>query len=139
MISYEQMIYCFAAAGAYLLVISILLEFLCAKLKLNEYIPKELLEENSVGWFIMNYIMEFLFYVAVPTIGYSFLFLVMPFDGPRAGIAAALFALVLGAVPVIIGLSVKIKISMPYLMYIVLSYFLKLSGSVIIIGYLYTL
>ena len=139
MISYEQMIYCFVASGAYLLLISILLEFLCSKLKLNEYIPKEMLEESGVGWFIMNYIMEFLFYVAVPTIGYSFLFLVMPFDGPRAGIAAALFALVLGAVPVIIGLSVKIKISMPYLMYIVLSYFLKLSGSVIIIGYLYTL
>ena len=138
-LSFEQMLYCFALAGGYLLVISIILEFTCSKLQLNKYIPKEMLEESGVGWFVMNYIMEFLFYVAVPTIGYSFLYLVMPFDGPRAGIAAALLALVLGAVPVIIGLSVKVKISMPYLMYILLGYFLKLSGSVIIIGYLYSL
>lgn len=139
MISSSLMIYCLLSAGIYLLAISIFLRLLNKVFKIDQTIPKELSEEFGVGWFIMNYIMEFLFYVAIPTIGYSFLYTLLPFEGVRPGMAIALLGLVIGAAPIIIGLSVRIKLSMVYLIFFLFSYFIKLTGSLIIIGYLYSL
>lgn len=139
MISTNLMIYCLVSAGVFLLIVSILLRLLNKAFKIDQTIPSELTEEFGVGWFIMNYIMEFLFYVAIPTIGYSFLYMLLPFEGVRPGIAIALLGLVIGAAPIIIGMSVRIKLSMVYLIFFLFSYFIKLTGSLIIIGYLYSL
>lgn len=139
MISTPLMIYCLVSSGVYLLIISILLRLLNKAFKIDHTIPKELTEEYTIGWFVMNYIMEFLFYVAIPTIGYSFLYMLLPFEGVRPGIAVALLGLVIGAAPIVIGLSVRIKLSMVYLIYLLFGYFVKLTGSLIIIGYLYSL
>ena len=139
MINKTLLIYALISAGGYLLVISLLLEFISKKLSLDKNLPDELKEETSTGWFVLNFIMELLFYVAVPTIGYSFLYLILPFEGIKAGMAAALFALIIGAVPITMGLSVRVKLPLPFLTYFLLGYFIKLAGSLVIIGYLYTL
>jgi hypothetical protein len=98
-----------------------------------------MVEKITVGWWILLLLMEFLFYVTIPTVSYSFFYLVVPFSGIRAGLAATLFAFVLGAVPIAMGLSVRVKLPMPYLMFMLLGYLLKLGGALAIIGYLYTL
>jgi len=139
MISNTLVLYCFLAAGIYLLVISLLLEYTGKLLKITKDVPPMILEESGVGWFTMYFIMEFLFYVVIPTLGYSFLYVILPFEGIKAAMAAVLFALTLGAVPVVMGLSVRLKLPMVYLLFFLLSYFIKIGGSLIIIGYLYNL
>lgn len=139
MISFELMLYCVLMSGAYLLSISFLLDWLERKLKLSSGLPEEIVETTGVGWTLANFTMELLFYVAIPTIVYSFFYYLLPFYGVRAGIASALFAFGLGAVPALIGLAVRVKLPMPYLMYLLFSVLLKLIGSLAIIGFLYTL
>jgi len=138
-ISLELMLYCFAAGGAYLLLVSFLLEMIGRALKISRGIPAELLESPGWTWFAINYIMELLFFVFIPTMAYSFLYLILPLSGVRAGMAGALFAFTLGVVPALMGLAVRFKLSMPYLLYFLLGLLLKLAGALIIIGYLYTL
>lgn len=139
MINKTLLFYALLSAGGYLLIISLLLEFVSKKLSLDKGLADELKEETGIGWFAMNFIMELLFYVAVPTIAYSFLYIILPFEGIKAGMATALLALVIGATPIVMGLSVRIKLPLPFLTFYLLSYFIKLAGSLVIIGYLYTL
>ena len=139
MINTTLLLYCFIGGGIALLVLSFLMEVISSKLKLLNGIPKEMLEESTPAWFTLNFLMEFLFYVVIPSVGYSFFYLMLPFEGLRVGLAVALFALIMGAVPLVMVLSVRIKIPMAYLTYLLLSYFLKLIVSMTIIGYLYSL
>ena len=139
MISIELMLYSVVCAGAYLLILSFLLDFIERRLKLTDALPPEMVESTGVTWTLANFVMELLFFVAIPTIAYSFFYYLLPFYGVRAGLASGLFAFALGAVPVMIGLSVRIKLPMPYMLYLLFSTLLKLVGCLAIIGYLYTL
>ena len=139
MISYKLMFYCFAVSGIYLLVVSIVLSLVEVSLKLNRGLPKELVEESNLAWFIMNFVMEFLFYVVIPTIIFSFFYVVIPLSGIKAGLAAAVLAFLLGATPVLMGLSVKIKLPMPLVLFGLLSHLIKLGGAMALIGYLYSI
>ncbi|MBN1213280.1 MAG: hypothetical protein JXA92_11965 [candidate division Zixibacteria bacterium] len=139
MISYKLMFYCFAVSGIYLLVVSIVLSLVEVSLKLNRGLPKELVEESNLAWFIMNFVMEFLFFVVIPTIIFSFFYVVVPLSGVKAGLAAAVLAFLLGAVPVLMGLSVKIKLPMPLVLFGLLSHLIKLGGAMALIGYLYSI
>lgn len=127
------------AAGAYLLLVSFLLEFIGRKIQTDKGVLPEIRETYGYGWVFMNFIMEFLFFVVIPTVGYSFLYVVLPFEGVRPAMAATLFALVLGGAPLIMGMSVRLKLPMLFFVYMLFSYFIKLAGSLIIIGYLYML
>lgn len=138
-ISMQLVLYCFLIGSIYLLLISLSLDYLGKKLNLYKGIPPVILEESGVSWFIIYYLMEFLFFIVIPTIGYSFFYLILPFAGIKAGMAIALFAFILGAVPVIMGLSIRIKLPVTYLLYFLFGYLIKLGGAMIIIGYLYTL
>ena len=139
MIQTKLLLYCFIGGGVTLFLLSLLLEFISKKLKLLDGIPNEMLEESSSAWFTLNYLMEFLFYVVIPSVGYSFFYLMFPFEGLRVGLAATLFALIMGAVPLVMVLSVRVKLPMAYLTFLLLSYFFKLASSMIVIGYLYSL
>ena len=139
MISYRLLIYCLIAGTGYLALISFVLDTLERRLRLTADIPPTLLEHDGFGGAIINLMMEALFYVLIPTLGYSFFYLVIPFSGVRAGFAGALLALVIGSAPVIMRLSVRLKLPMSYLLYIVVSHFLKLAGTLAVIGYLYAL
>ena len=83
--------------------------------------------------------MEGLFIVVIPAIGYNFFYLVVPLSGIRAGMAAALFAFILGSSPALMGLSLRIKLPMPFLLFTLLSLLIKLGGALAIIGYLYSI
>ena len=99
MISMSLMLYCIVCAGTYLLLLSLLLDFVERRMKLTAALPAELLEATGVTWTFANFLMELLFYVAIPTIIYSFFYYLLPFYGVRAGLALGLFAFALGAAP----------------------------------------
>jgi len=139
MISFRLLIYTLGFAGLYLFTMTILLNLIERRLKLTESIPKEMLESYNFSWLFINFMMESLFYVVIPTILYSFFYFVVPFSGVRAGLAATLFAFAIGAVPAVMSLSVRVRLPMPYLLFIILSLLLKLGGALAIIGYLYSL
>ncbi len=139
MISYKLMFYCFAVSGIYMLVVSIILGLVEIALKLTRGLPAELVESSNLAWFIMNFLMEFLFYVVIPTIIFSFFFVVIPLSGIKAGLAGAVLAFLLGSTPVLMGLSVKVKLPMPLVLFALLSHLIKLGGSMALIGYLYSL
>ena len=137
-VSAELMLYCFVAAGLYLLIVSVVLELAARGLKISRYVPGELLEEQGPGWLFMNFVMDYLFFVVIPTLAYSYFFLLLPLSGIRVGVAVALMAFTLGMVPLIMGLSVRLKLAMPYLLYFLVGMFLKISGCIIVIGFLYS-
>ncbi len=139
MISTAQMIYCLVIGGIYLLVLSSIMEYLSRRLRLLGNFPRELVEASGIGWFVTFFIMEFLFFVVIPTVSYSFFYLIVPFSGVKAGLAATLFAFTLGAVPIVMGLSVRLRLPMAYLLFSLLGYLFKLGGAMAIIGYTYTL
>jgi hypothetical protein len=135
----ELIIYCVLAAGAYLLVVSIAFQLLENKLRLSESIPAQLVEKPTLGWFIINYVTELLFYVVIPTLAYSLFYVVLPLSGVRAGMAVALVAFTLGAVPLLMGLSMRVRLPMIFLLFALVSFLFKIGGALIIIGYLYSL
>jgi len=139
MISYLLIAYCFIAAGIYLLLISLLVEWIGKMLNVSRGIDEKLLEQSGTSWFLINYLMEFLFFVAIPTMSYSFFYIIFPLSGLRAALALAVLAFTFGAVPLVMGISVRLKLPMTYLLFNLLGYFLKLSGAVLIIAYIYNL
>ncbi len=139
MISLDLLLYSLVMAGVYLLVISLVLDFVERRMKLTSTLPSHLVESGGVGWTLFNFAMEALFYVVIPTFIYSFFYVVIPFTGVKAGLSAAVFAFVVGATPVVMGLSVRVKLPTAYLMWMLLSVLVKLGGCLGIIGYLYGL
>ncbi len=139
MINMTLMLYCLVLGGSYLLAMTLVLEFVGRALKITRGIPTELLEPSGPGIFVVTLIMEGLFFVAIPTMGYSFFAIALPLAGIRPAVALALVSFTLGAVPAVLGLSMRMRLSMPYLLYSLLGLLLKLGGCVVIIGYLYSL
>lgn len=139
MISAGLMAACVAAAGVYLLLISAILLRIENRMGLTNGIPTELLETTGWVWAGFTFVMELMFYVVIPTLAYSFFYVLMPFDGLRAGIAAGLFAFVMGATPALMGLSVRVRLPMPFLLFLLLSVLLKVCGCMLLIAWLYAL
>jgi hypothetical protein len=139
MVSINLLMWCIGVGCVYLLLMSLLTDWLEKKLKVTHGIPQELIESGGCVFFIMNFVMETLFYIVIPAIGYGFFYMVLPFTGTRAGFAAALFAFVLGAAPLAMRLSVRLKLPMPYVLFLLSTHLLKLAGALAIIGYLYAL
>ena len=139
MISLELLFTCLVAAGVYLLIVSLLLDFVERRLKLAAALPEQLVEKGSATVTLANFVLELLFYVTIPTIIYSFFYYVLPFYGVRAGLATALCAFLIGAAPAVMGLSIRVKLPMPYVLYQLFAGLIKLLGSLAIIGYIYTL
>lgn len=139
MLSTELMIYSLVSGGVYLLLVSILLNFIGKIFKIEQGIPESMIEKTNTAWFFMIFVAEFLFFVTIPTVGYSFIYLVLPFEGVRPAMTAALFAFALGTAPMVMGISLKLRLPMSYLVFLLFSYFVKLMGCFIIIGYLYHL
>jgi hypothetical protein len=139
MVSTSLILYCLVAAGVYLLAISVVLGLVGKALRLSRYVPPGLLEEQGLSWRLIDFMMDFLFYAAIPSFAYSLFYLLLPLSGVRIGMAVALLAFTLGMVPTVMGLSVRVKLPMPYLLFYLLEMLLKLGGSMIVIGYLYSL
>ncbi len=139
MISTELLLYCIGAGAVYLFLISLLLEFLGKKFNVFRGIPAELIEATGWLWFAMNFSMELLLLVVIPSLGYSYFYVLLPLSGIRTGLAGALFSFVLGAVPALVGLLARTRLPVLMFCYLLLGILLKLAGAMIIIGYLYQL
>ena len=139
MISTGLLVYCLIGGAGYLLIVELLMEYVGRRLRIVRGIPEELVEKSDWFGFITNLALEFLFFVLIPTMAYAFFFALIPLTGVRAGLAAALFAFTLGAAPTLIGLGMRIRLPMTYLLYLLLSLLIKLGGCLAIIGYLYAL
>lgn len=139
MVSAGLMLACVGAAGVYLLTISIILQQVERRLGFARGIPPELLEATGWVWIGFTFIMELMFYVVIPTLAYSFFYVVIPFSGVRAGMAAGLFAFVMGATPALMGLSVRVRLPMPFLLFLLFSILLKVCGCMILIALIYSL
>ena len=139
MLSTSLFFYSVLFAGIWHIVISLLLNLIERKLNVRKGIPEEMWEQGGLFWSSVNIMMEGLFIVVIPAIGYSFFYLVVPLSGVRAGMAAALFAFILGSSPALMGLSLRIKFHMPFLLFTLLSLLIKLGGALTIIGYLYSI
>jgi hypothetical protein len=131
--------YCFALGGATLVVMTFLVLGLGRVLQVRKYLSPELAETMTFGWRVMNFIMEFLFFVAVPTLAYSVFAVILPLEGVRVGLAMALVGFGLGAMPAVVGLSVRLKLPMNYLLFFLFGILLKLIACLAVIGYLYSL
>ncbi len=139
MISIELTLYSLGLAGLYLAVVTTLVELGGRALKVSRGMPPGLLEPTGFVWHLFNFAVEFLFFAGIPTFAYNLFHMVLPLSGIRPGLAAALVAFTLGAVPVVMGLSVRIKLPTLYILYFLFGLLLKLSGALVIIGYLYSL
>lgn len=138
MIQFELILYCVIAAGGYLLILSGLTDLIAVKANLTRGLPPEMVEKIDLPGFVVNFLMEMLFMVVIPSIGYSLFYLIMPLEGIRAGLAVALIAFTIGAVPIIMVLSVRVKLPISYLLYLLLTQVLKLAGCLAIVAYLYS-
>ncbi len=139
MISTKLLIYCILGGAVYLFLISLLLEFFGKKINAFRGIPAEFAETGGGLWFTMNYAMELLLYVVIPSIAYSYFYILLPLSGVRTAIAGALFAFTLGAVPALTTLLNRTRLPVLMFTYLLLTVLLKLTGSLLIIGYLYQL
>ncbi|MEW5796568.1 MAG: hypothetical protein AB1772_09415 [Candidatus Zixiibacteriota bacterium] len=139
MIPIRQMLYCVVASGTYLLVVSLALDWVERKLQLTAALPEKMVEKDHYSGMLVNFALELVFYVAFPAVVYGFFYYLLPFYGVRAGMATALFAFAMGAVPALLGLSLKINLPTPFVFFTMLAFLVKLLGSLAIIGYLYTL
>jgi hypothetical protein len=139
MITNSLLAYCMLLGGGFLLIFSLLYELIGRGIKINRFVPKELLEISSASWFFVSFLMDFLFFVVIPTFAYYFFFLIVPLSGIRLGLAVALTAFTIGMLPFVMSLSIRIRLSVPWLIFFLLGQFLKLAGTLTIIGYLYSL
>jgi len=139
MVTNALLAYCFLLAGGFILVFSLLYELLGRAIRINRFVPEQLLEKTSASWFFVTFLMDFLFFVVIPTFAYHFFFLIIPLSGIRLGMAVALTALTIGMLPYTMSLSLRLKLSVPWLIFFLLGQFLKLAGTMTIIGYLYSL
>jgi hypothetical protein len=139
MVSVGLLLACVVAAGAYLLAVSILLVLAERRFGFTRGVPVDLLETTGWVWIGMTFLMELMFFVVIPSLAYSFFYVVLPFSGVRAGMAAALFAFLLGATPALMGLSVRVKLPMPFLLFLLFSTLVKVAGCMGIIAWLYSL
>lgn len=133
------MVYCFVAGGVWLLLFTLVHEWLGERLQVARGIPREMFETTGPTAFLVGFVMEGLFYVVIPTLSYGLFAVILPLAGVRPAMALALVGFTLGAVPALMGLSLRIRLWMPYLLYYLVGLLFKLGGCLAIIGYLYTL
>jgi len=137
--SFELILYCIVCGAIYIALVDLLWNKLESVVPTFRNFPKELVETKNVNWFVSSLIIEFIFFVLMPAVVYDRFYTVLPFSGIRGGISIALFLFMFGMVPLAILLMFRIKLPAVYMLYILLGLLLKITGSLAIIGYLYSL
>jgi hypothetical protein len=118
---------------------SLLLEFIGKRINAFRSMPQEFAESGGSFWFTMNLTIELFLYVVIPSIAYSYFYILLPLSGVRTAVAGSLFAFTLGAVPAMMSLMNRTRLPILMFAYLLLTMLLKLTGSLLIIGYLYQL
>jgi hypothetical protein len=139
MISFELLLAALVWAGLALLVMEVIWYFLEKKLALLRSLPSELLEETGMGYFISKYIMQLAFLVVVPTVAYSWFYVLVPFYGLRAGVGLAIFVFILGLVPFSVSVLMRIKLPLAFVLFQMAGHLIKTIIIYGIVSYLYIL
>lgn len=126
-------------AGAALFIFEIIWYQVERRLKLLNHMPSQILEDTGPGFFISKFIMQLAFLVVVPTVTYSWFYVLVPFYGVRAGVAMAIFIFVLGVVPFAVTVLMRIKLPLSFMLFQMAGYLLKIIIVYGIIAYLYNL
>lgn len=139
MVTPKLLAYCLFLGGVYLIVVTFFWHLLGKVLQVEREMPPAILEPFTPVWHVVNFAVEFLVFVVIPALAFAMFAVILPLTGIRTGLAVALAAFTLGAMPAIVGLSVRIKLPVVYLLFFLLGLLIKLAGSLAIIGYLYSL
>lgn len=139
MISFKLFLACLLAGGAALFVIELVWYFLEKKLDLTARLPVEMVEAMGSGYFISRFVSQFAFLVALPSVIYSWAYVLIPFYGVRAGIVLALYLFIMGIVPFSTVFLMRIKLPLAYTLFQLAGYLIKLLVIYGIIAYLYVL
>jgi len=137
--SFKLMTFCIVCGTVYIAIIDLIWTRLESVVPTFKNFPAELIEKKNLNWFVSCLIIEFIFFVLMPTVVYDRFYAVMPFSGIRGGISIALFLFMFGMVPLAILLLFRIRIPAVYMLYKLLGLLIKVVGSLAIIGYLYSL
>jgi hypothetical protein len=138
-ISFELLIWCLLSGAVYLLIVDFLWYRLEKFIPTLIGFPTALLEERGPGWFVSSFIIEFIFFVLLPSVVYGWFYTLIPFSGLRGGIMVGLYLLLFGMMPMALLILFRIKIPVVFMLYQLLGYLIKVIGAMAIIGYLYSL
>ena len=138
-VSFELLAYCLVIGAVYLIIADLILGWIEKRLPGMERLPKELLEIKNSGWYVSAFIIEFIFFVLVPSIAYGLFYTIIPFSGIRGGIACAMFLALCGILPTMILLIFRIRIPAVFMLYQIFGILVRVMGALAIIGYLYAL
>lgn len=139
MISVKLLLTCLLWGGIALFVIELLWYHLEKRLNLTAKLPADLVEPMGSGYFVSRFVSQFAFLVALPSVVYSWAYVLIPFYGLRAGIVLALYLFIMGIVPYSTASLMRIKIPLAYTLFHLAGYVIKLVLIYGIIAYIYVL
>jgi len=139
MISFKLMMYCLVLGAGYLLVFDLIWSRLEKYIPTLQGFPENLVESKTAAWFISCFIIEFVFFVLMPTVIYDWFYTVLPFYGVRGGLAMALYLFVFGMIPFAVLLLFRIRIPAVFVLYQSAGLLIRIVGCMAIIAYLYSL
>ena len=127
-------VYTIALGTAPLIAINIVQLIIEKIIRVNADIKDEYNVRYS-GVFMVQFLVDVLFFVVIPTLAYYWLYPVLPFVGYKAGIAVGIAAYILGSLPYAIQLSLRLKI--PAILVVTTLFFnlIKLSAALGVITY----
>lgn len=136
---WELIVYSLLGGAVWVLIISFMYERIARLPIFSSGLPAEFIEKSDVSLFFLQYLIDLLFYVAIPTLGYGFFAIIFPLAGVRPAMAAALALFAIGMLPVTIGMTARIKLPLAFLLLYLFGNFLKVTGALAIIGWLFSL
>lgn len=139
MISVALLLTCLLWGGIALFVVELLWYLLEKKLSLTAKLPTDMVEPMGSGYFVSRFVSQFAFLVALPSVVYSWAYVLIPFYGLRAGIVLALYLFIMGIVPYSTASLMRIKIPLAYTLFHMAGYLIKLVLIYGIIAYIYVL
>lgn len=139
MISVKLLMTCLLWGGIALFVVELPWYWLEKKLNLTAKLPPDMVEPMGAGYFASRFVSQFAFLVALPSVVYSWAYVLIPFYGVRAGIILALYLFVMGIVPASSAVMMRIKIPLAYTLFQLAGYLIKLVLIYGVIAYIYVL
>ena len=139
MISLNLVLACLIWGGAALVVFEVFWYYLEKRLNLLKHLPAELREASNVGALVSRIVIQMAFMVAMPAIGYAWFYILVPFYGTRAGVGMAIFLFMLGIIPFVMSLLMRIRLPIAFMLFQLAGHLLKMIIIFGIIAYLYVL
>lgn len=139
MISLRLLLACLFWAGLALLIFELIWYFLEKKLKLLAKLPAEFKEATGSGYFFSRFMLNLAFLVVLPSVVYSWFYVLVPFYGTRAGVALAMLVFTLGVIPFSGTVMLRIRVPLSFMLFQLAGHLLKLLLVYGIIAYLYVL